>query len=236
MYGKDFFAAIERGSEASAHAVLPIVFAAVGTPRSLVDVGCGVGTWASVAKSLGVAEVVGVDGEYVSARQLHIAPDEFISHDLVEPLDLGRRFDLVVCMEVAEHLPASRGESFIEELAELGNVILFSAAIPGQGGVGHLNERPQSYWSDLFARSGLRTFDIVRRATWNDDQVEWWYRQNSLVYARSEVGDPPAILDIVHPRLFQRFHRPDPEPIGVRKLAGMVVPAVKASLRHHFRS
>ena len=72
------------------------------------------------------------------------------------PLRIGRRFDLVNCLEVAEHLDASRADSFVDDLCALGDVVVFSAAIPGQGGTHHVNEQFQSYWQERFRRNGSR--------------------------------------------------------------------------------
>jgi SAM-dependent methyltransferase len=138
---------------------------------------------------------VGVDGDCVppAARD-----DGFVAGDLELPLELGRRFDLAISMEVAEHLSPASAERFVADLARLAPAVLFSAAIPYQGGEHHQNERWQSYWAALFARQGLYPHDVVRPAVWTDPEVEPWYAQNTLLY----TGDPgPSVtLDLVHPR------------------------------------
>src|SRR5205823_6989515 len=100
-------------------------------PRSVVDVGCGPGAWTAEFKRTGAA-VLGIDGYDVKADQLLISPQEFERRNLTEPLRLDRRFDLVNCLEVAEHLPAARAASLVENLCRLGDVVVFSAAVPGQ--------------------------------------------------------------------------------------------------------
>lgn len=235
-YDFRFFEMLASGSEKSARVVLPLVFDLV-RPATVIDVGCGVGSWAAVAKELGAVGVVGVDGAYVDRSQLQIDPSEFVAYDLRQPLSLPGRFDLALCLEVAEHLPPERGAGLIADLAALSDVVLFSAAIPGQGGRHHTNERWQSAWVDAFAAREFKALDVVRPVIWDDERVEWWYRQNCFLFARGDSADrlrrvpPSPLVDVVHPHLFaQATDRR--EVIGVRKLAGMVVPAIAASVRH----
>src|SRR5688572_30665246 len=103
-YTPDFFKAISASASESAAVLLPCVFELVGTPTSILDVGCGTGAWLATARELGVAEIIGVDGDYLPPEQLVISPSEFVAGDLTKPLDLQRRFDVVMTLEVAEHL------------------------------------------------------------------------------------------------------------------------------------
>jgi 2-polyprenyl-3-methyl-5-hydroxy-6-metoxy-1,4-benzoquinol methylase len=82
-----------------------MIIAAV-QPNTVIDVGCGVGTWLAVLAENGVADVWGIDGDYVDRALLEIPEERFLPHDLTKPVRLERRFDLVLCLEVAEHLPA----------------------------------------------------------------------------------------------------------------------------------
>lgn len=194
QYDQHFYTAQDRGALESARIVLPIVLDLV-RPRSVIDVGCGGGAWTRVLKDH-VPEVVSVDGDWVPEA---LRLPGFEVRDLEVSLDLDRKFDLVVCAEVAEHLSPTRAESFVEDLVRLGRNVLFSAAIPNQGGVDHRNERWQSYWASLFAQHGLYPHDVVRPKVWSDEGVETWYRQNMLLYT-----DEPShveMLDLVHPSL-----------------------------------
>lgn len=213
LYSADFYASHRDGARRSALVVGRLLLDWLG-PRSVVDVGCGQGTWLAALTELGVTDVLGVDGAHVDRGALEIPPDRFVAHDLATPLRLERRFDLVISLEVAEHLPEEAAARFVESLAGLGDAILFSAAAPHQGGRGHCNEQWPGYWADLFAGHGLRCVDCLRRRLWSEPAVDWWYAQNALVFVTDEVlegrprlrvEDPLAgmrPLALVHPTRF----------------------------------
>src|SRR5690348_7395490 len=107
--------------------------------------------------------------------------------DLNEPIELGRRFDLVLCLETAEHLKPESSETIVDTLVRHGDLILFSAAAPGQGGPGHINCRWPAFWQKLFNERGFTCSDAVRWTIWNDGRIEPWYRQNLMVVTRDEA-------------------------------------------------
>jgi hypothetical protein len=158
-----------------------------------------------------VQDVLGLDGAYVNREQLLIAPDEFQPRDLQAPISLDHRFDLVMSLEVAEYLPPSRSRSLVRDLTSMAPLVLFSAAIPHQGGRDHINEQWQSCWASLFNEHGFRTFDVIRPVIWDNSQVERWYRQNIVIYCREDcVASYPGLtkrapappLSVVHPKQF----------------------------------
>jgi hypothetical protein len=237
-YDEEFFALHSGSSRSSAQVVLAPVLECL-RPESLVDVGGGIGEWASVAKELGVAEVLVVDGDYVDQSQLHVNTSEFLPNDLGVSLNLPRRFDLVLSLEVAEHLSATRAESFIRDLSYLTDAVLFSAAVPGQGGTAHVNERWQNYWAGLFSAKGFEVFDVVRSAIWYDDRVSFWYRQNTFLFARGDSADrlrdlPRSVmpLDLVHPEFMQEVSRRESEPLRLREAARSFGRALLGSASH----
>lgn len=187
-YTPDFYAWQMQRSLESARVILPIVLAHV-TPRSVVDVGCGVGPWLKACTELGIDDHLGLDGDYIDPSQLMISPRNFTARDLGRPIGLSRRFDLCMSLEVGEHLPAERAASYVEDLTRLADVVLFSAAIPYQGGTAHINEQWPEYWAILFARCEFTPVDVVRPAVEADPRVCAWYRQNTLVFAA------PGMLD-----------------------------------------
>ncbi len=186
QYSHDFYDYIDAGSRRSARAVAGLLLPEM-TIASLLDIGAGHGAWAAEWLAAGVKDVVAVDGDYVERDQLAIPATNFVAHDLATPLDLKRRFDLVQTLEVAEHLPAAKADLFVDNLIAHGDVILFSAAVPHQGGEHHVNEQPPEYWRAKFAARGFAPFDFIRPALADQPGVMPWYRFNSYVYA-NEAG------------------------------------------------
>lgn len=162
---------------------------------SVLDVGCARGLWLSRWAAHGAADIYGIDGPYISVDDVHIPGDRFLAHDLNQDIDLDRQFDLVQSLEVAEHLPADSAERFVDSLTRHGKLILFSAAIPGQGGEFHINEQPLDYWRVKFERRGYVVFDYLRPLILDDSRIFFWYRHNTLLFAHSSVIDtlPPEV-------------------------------------------
>ena len=211
-YGPRFQNLREPGSTSSAQVVVPLVIDLL-QPSSVVDVGCGSGSWLAEFKRLGVSEILGIDGPGAAATS-DLGRDEFLVHDLLSPLKLERRFDLAVCVEVAEHLPERSGAALVAELVRMAPAILFSAAIPHQGGTGHINEQWPEYWAGHFSKHGYVPVDCLRRHLWAHSDVEFWYAQNLLLFAPPDViavnegmaraasFTRPEALAQVHPALY----------------------------------
>ena len=185
-YDREFFEYIERGSIASAQRYCDFLAPLLGI-RSVLDVGCGRGAWLREWQRAGVGIVHGVDGPYVPRQSLLIAAQDFTAVDLSTRFDLGRRYDLVSSLEVAEHLPAACSADFIASLVAHSDLVLFSAATPGQGGENHINEKPLSEWQALFAEHGYEAYDLVRPVFRTDKRVEPWYRFNTVLYAHEHI-------------------------------------------------
>lgn len=209
IYSNKFYDIIRSASVNSAAVVAPIVYDVL-QPKTVIDIGCGEGHWAKAFEDLG-AEVVGVDGDYVKSPVVPFVPAN-LANSIPALSDLPhKRFDLVVSLEVAEHLPAKRADSFVADLCSLADHILFSAAIPSQGGVDHINEQWFStYWWPKFRDQGFTATGTLRDEIWNDDRVEWWYKQN-LMFITKNPDDypeffhefiPTAPKDYVHPILW----------------------------------
>lgn len=197
----------------AARTVLGLVFPYL-TPRRVVDIGCGTGTWLAAALELGATDVEGIEGEWVAQDMLDDTRIAFAARDLEQSFAFETPFDLAISLEVAEHLSPARADGFVADLVAASPAVLFSAAVPGQGGVNHVNEQWQSYWARKFAGHGYAAYDIVRPAVWADDAIPAWYRQNVLLYLaaghRSAQGltrAPIETLDIVHPRFWERANR-----------------------------
>ena len=224
-YNSDFYSYIDAGSRRSARAVAALLTAEMPI-ASLLDIGAGHGAWAAEWLAAGVADVLAVDGDYVRRDQLAIPADRFKAHDLSTPLDLKRRFDLVQSLEVAEHLPEGKAELFVDNLCRHGDVILFSAAVPHQGGEHHVNEQPPEYWRRKFAARGFQAFDFLRPRLAGRAEVMPWYRFNSYLYA-----DPAGQARLSAAVLAARV--PDDQPLAIggdlswimRRAAVRLIPA-----------
>ena len=213
LYDARFYRELDSTRE-SAREILPIVLDLV-KPASIVDIGCGTAHWLATAIDLGIPDVLGVDGEWAAKANLEIPREKFLQHDLTTPLKLGRKFDLAISLEVAEHLPAPHARAFVELLCNCADTVLFSAAIPGQGGRHHINEQWPQYWTDLFAGFGFQCYDLLRPALWDNPRVLWYYAQNCMIYARGGLGKARPVerpLSLIHPALWsaqlQRLNSP----------------------------
>jgi len=206
-YSHDFYSYIDAGSRRSARAVASVLLPEMKI-ASLLDVGAGHGAWAAEWLAAGVKNVVAVDGDYVQPNQLAIPKKNFRAHDLSTPLDLKKSFDLVQSLEVAEHLPEGKAELFVDNLIRHGDVILFSAAVPHQGGEHHVNEQPPEYWRRKFAARGYAAFDFVRPKLEGRSEVMPWYRFNSYVYA-NEAGQKRLSKAMLTSRI------PDGQPLEI---------------------
>ena len=160
-----------------------------GLGASSTSAAAGAG-WMRAALDLGVAEVAGVDGEWVDRDELEVPADTFRQADLAAPLDLDRRYDLAISLEVAEHLPEEAAAGFVASLVGAAPVVAFSAAIPTRAVRGHLNEQWPAYWAEHFAQHGDEAVDALRPLLWDDERVAWWYAQNLVIYASPDVLAP----------------------------------------------
>ena len=211
-YNDDFYRDHESVSRASAMIVRDLFGTLdLGGASSVVDVGCGWGTWLDAFHAAGARRLVGLDGPWNADHFADRPQVEFhpVALDRFDPeaVALDGEFDVGISVEVVEHLPPAAAGQVIRFLADRCRVVLFSAAIPGQGGTGHQNEQWQSHWARVFARHGMVPYDLIRPRLWADDRVAYWYRQNLVIFAADGgLGpfEPSSIesLDLVHPELF----------------------------------
>jgi 2-polyprenyl-3-methyl-5-hydroxy-6-metoxy-1,4-benzoquinol methylase len=177
--------------------------------NSVLDVGCGTGTWLKIAADLGVTDILGIDGAELGQEDLKIPVDRYIQRDLTSKINLDRPFDLVLCLEVAEHLPEESAQELIDTLTAHSDFIVFAAAVPGQGGQNHLNEQWPAYWEAHFLKKHYFPCEILRDFFWNNEEVEWWYKQNILIFAPEAVlsnlnlSISKQVKSIIHPDLLK---------------------------------
>lgn len=190
---------IADGSLRAARIVLPLAIDAL-SPSSLLDVSFAGGPWSAVARDLGIPDVTAL-GESPELGDL-------------ESFDLGRRFDLVTALDVADRLPEPSAAGLVERLVRHGDVILLCAAIPGEGGQGNANEQWPDYWAALFAQYGYLAVDYLRPRLWRDPGVDPSHAQNLLLYVSGErLQRLPALaaaaqrsglpLSVVHPKVYE---------------------------------
>lgn len=193
-YPPDLYAQTRDLVRSSAATIVPdlIKFFA---PKTVLDVGCGEGQWLTEFDRHG-CNVTGIDGP-------HVQPPvgTYITQDLENPLPHGR-YDLALTLEVAEHLSPARATSFVADLCAAAPTIVFSAAIPGQGGAGHLNEQWPTYWAALFAAHGYPATGGLRTRYWTNQAIQPWYRQNLLVFGDLGPLSPDGCPDLVHPEIW----------------------------------
>ncbi|HXJ05095.1 MAG TPA: methyltransferase domain-containing protein [Candidatus Acidoferrum sp.] len=234
-YTGSFYEQLRTGAKRSAEIIVPLVLNLVPA-RSVVDVGCGDGSWLAAFRKFGVDEILGIDGEYVDPVLLQIPRDCFQAVNLTRSFGLGRIFDMAISLEVAEHLPSDSAPVFVECLTRLAPVILFSAAIPFQGGTDHVNEQWQDKWAALFRGHRYLAVDCIRKRVWANEAVEWWYAQNTLLFVQAGLLENngalkaefektnPDQLCLVHPRQYMQ--------VLATSRQSTFEPGVKAAARH----
>lgn len=241
LYNNEFYEKRHKKTLYSAEIILSIVQEIIPEIKSAVDLGCGVGTWLSVLEKRGATEVCGIDGSWVNNDYLEIQKDNFIENNFSKDVNpnVNRTFDLAISLEVAEHLPSSSAEGFVSSLTNLSEVVLFSAAIPRQGGVGHINEQWADYWITLFENRGYVAIDIIRKRIWNDESIPKWYRQNALVFVKKErIKDlkiENSYSDHIPPEVYLLyFKRAVAQQLGIKKSLNGLLLAVRRRIRRIF--
>ena len=212
IYNNKFYDGRSRISD-SAEVIVPLILKLV-KPKSVVDVGCATGEFLHVFKKNGINDMLGLDGDWVNKDRLCIPKEFFMPMDLNKPSKLNRSFDLIVSLETAEHLPEKNAKKFVSFLTSLGPVVLFSAAIYGQGGINHLNEQFQEYWAELFKKEGYVAVDFLRKKIWDDERVSIYYAQNILIYVKKDYLNTnkdlkkefeqtnQSFISIIHPKIY----------------------------------
>lgn len=247
VYSETFFEQQSTGSRKASEVVVPLLVERF-SPGSVLDVGCGTGVWLNTFKRAGVSTVMGVDGGYTTQRQL--TQNEFLEVDLTHVNEIGLhedKYDLVISLEVAEHLPEEQATQFIKFLCSKSDIVVFSAAIPYQGGHHHLNEKWQSYWRDIFASLGYRPDCSLRPILWSKPDVPWWYAQNITIYQNGnnrmqsdrQFDDSTIcpMMNVVHPSCLTKLaHFTDPDNITIRPAAKQLLRSIKQSLKWHLKS
>lgn len=182
--------------------------------RSSIDFGGGSGAWSKAIKDVAGADILVLDGNNIDRSKLLMSNEflqcDFAKDDIIEKIGKKEKFDIALCIEVAEHIDEELAEGFIKNICSTSDVILFSAAIRYQGGNHHVNEQMQSYWCAIFKKNNYRIVDCIRKRFWNDEEIDCVIRQNCFLYVSEEkydeyvdlLGNDDMPLNIVHPELY----------------------------------
>ena len=197
----------------SASVIVPLL-REIFHPDSVLDIGCGTGDWLSVFQATGSRKICGYDGVWVPKDSMKIKSENFRTIDFYGDFSITERFDFALCLEVAEHVSREVSEKMVRVMCGCADVVLWSAAIPGQGGYEHINERYQDHWIEVFKAQGFTAFDLVRPKVWMNEKVSWWYQQNCLVFANApacqkySLTPEPFVPVLIHPLLYESARDP----------------------------
>ena len=186
IYDKDFFLEGEKLKKDSAAKVAEIINSKIAF-HSVFDIGCGMGIYLEEFHLLG-KEALGCD---FSVDGLRISPKQFtvFQADATKPIALNRKFDLLICFEVAEHIQKKHSRQLVANCTSNSDTVLFTAAPVGQGGVGHINEQPYQFWIDLFREQGFtldNELSQMMRAQMKNEDVVFWIANNLMLFKASK--------------------------------------------------
>ena len=192
VYDADYYASAVEGGASRSAKVMANSIRRDFAPRTIVDVGCGTGALLLAMRESGV-RVLGFERSTAALDLCRRRGLEVRKLDLEKDvIEVNEKFDVAVSVEVAEHLPAAVADRYIDALTQLSDVVVFTAAPPGQGGTDHVNEQPAGYWIEKFV---TRSFVCLEDVT-ADWQHEWevggasaWYFRNLMVFRRRTVPD-----------------------------------------------
>lgn len=226
VYSGEFYKYINEGSRKSAKVIVPFLFDQLQL-STVLDIGCGQGAWLRVWQEQGATDLVGIDGDYVDTDHFQIEAESFVPKNLSTGLfDLGRRFDIVQTLEVAEHLPKESSEKLVASLVKHGDIVMFSAALPGQGGENHINERSLDSWREMFARHEYFAFDYIRPLVAGNETVKPWYRYNTILYVhKDKIASLPDIIKEAAVPENQKIKDLSSIPWKLRRLTLLLLPA-----------
>ena len=240
-YDRGFFDSLEEGVLSSAAVIVPLLREIVNID-SVVDLGCGRGAWLKTFAEQGARTIVGYDGDYVDPSTLLIPRNCFHAADLAGDFQIPGTYSLAMSLEVGEHLPPAHARRLVKALCDAAPCVLFSAAVPEQGGTEHVNEQWPAYWRELFRERGFQLTDPIRPAVRDDQRIRWWYRQNVVLYIdEKRIGEvAPSLaaapeptfltsegIEWVHMKIARRFIQQPTFESAFRDLKHLAIVAIR---------
>lgn len=146
-------------------------------PETIIDVGCAIGDYVDGFVDRGV-DAVGLEGSTNVWEYLECEVSRVFVLDLRTPINIHRKFDVALCLEVAEHIEPEYADVFVKNLVALSDTVVMSAAIPGQRGHYHVNCQEPPYWIGKFSSYGL---------TYNRELVEAFKMEWTNVRSKREM-------------------------------------------------
>jgi len=191
IYDRKFFNNTLKFENPSAKAFTAILIKHFA-PKSVIDIGCGNGIYLSEFKANNI-EILGFDGS-PAAIYSSLIGDKIKLHDLCQQLKLNRKFDLCLCLEVAEHLESTCAQTLINTLTGLSSIIIFTAATPGQGpkSIGHINEQLPEYWLKLFEQKNfILNKKLVKKIKqeMKKAKIIWWLTKNLMIFQLNKFNN-----------------------------------------------
>jgi SAM-dependent methyltransferase len=220
IYNAEFYKNNVNGSLSSANLYIKHLLNFKNDIESVIDIGCGSGTWLKACKNNGVKYLYGFDGVWNKQENMIDEDIKFHGCDLSFPIEFAAKTDIAISVEVAEHIPSTSASTFVNSLANASDVIIFGAAFPHQGGENHINEQYASYWANIFAQFSYIPFDIFRPYFWDSQEVEFWYKQNTFLYVNTKSENFTnlikknihpvqniSFMNCIHPSMYDRLFR-----------------------------
>jgi SAM-dependent methyltransferase len=124
-------------------------------PKSVIDFGCGIGNILCWFEKRGI-DILGIDGSKACYKHTLFSKKKFLLFDLRNSYKIQEKYDLCICLEVAEHIEEKYSDTLVDSLTSASDNIVFSAARPTQGGTHHVNLKPYEWWIKKFTKRGFK--------------------------------------------------------------------------------
>jgi hypothetical protein len=203
-YSHDFYSDMKKAS-ADSYSFLATWIFNYCSPKSAIDWGAGTGELLMALQISHNVRVRALEGHWIKELPTSLPKIYYEFRDLRFPFKLEEKFDVAICLEVAEHLEDEYAQTLIDGICNSSDLIFFSAAIPYQGGTSHVNEQWPIYWAEKFHQAGFVLAHDPREELWDNPEVAAYYKQNLLIFERSE-GNLKLVVPrpLIHPSLWER--------------------------------